>query len=169
MIVELDTLPAFRPLGIPPTLGSYTATHHRAREPLVGGAENLRHGEPIPGSAGIIEKRSQASPIQPFGNRHPRKSGDRRIDVDELDNPGAGSSIPPGSRSSDDQRRPGRLLKQGSLLPDTLVLTQWIAMVAPDNDNRIFSQLEPIKRGQQTSDLRIDKGNTGIIGLEGLQ
>ena len=90
------------------------------------------------------------------------------VDVHELDDAPAGLSIALGTGGLDNERCPCALFEEGALLPDSIVFTQMVAMVAPKYDDGIFRQVEPLEGVEHPSDLGVDERHAGIVGLHGL-
>src|SRR5438105_3512936 len=110
MIVELGPRGAVVPLGVAPALGADAPARDRR-----SAAAHLRVRGPRPRCLWIIEERAKTFPLEPRGRRESREIGERRVEVEKLDGPAAGLSVPPCARSVDDQGDARRFLEEAHL------------------------------------------------------
>src|SRR5690606_15434116 len=79
----------------------------------------------------------------------------------------AGFASPDDARPCKDQRDARRLLHIGVLGPDAMI-AEMIAMIAPQDDDRIIRKPFAFERLQHLADLDVDIGNAGIIAVQQL-
>ena len=57
------------------------------------------------------------------------------------------------------------MFEKCSLLPDPVMLPKVVAVITPEDDDRFFGESKIVESIQQASDLCVDEGDTGIVGL----
>ncbi len=57
-------------------------------------------------------------------------------------------------------------MRQSALLPDSAVLTEVVAVIALEDDERRVDELQPVEGIEEADDLRIDERDAGIVGLQ---
>ncbi len=95
--------------------------------------------------------------------------GEGGVDIDEFNDPSTWLTISIDIGCPNNQRGFSSLFKKSSLLPDTIVFAQVVAMVTPENDNGIVRQVELIEGVKYSANLGVDKGNACIIRLHCLE
>jgi hypothetical protein len=90
--------------------------------------------------------------------------GERRIDINRLDQRFGRLARRRHAGRPHDQRTPQRDFVQRVLSPDS-VLAQVPAMVAPYDDDRVVAKAEPIQFVQHAADLRIDVTHARRVGV----
>ena len=103
-----------------------------------------------------------------FGLREFREVDEGRVDVDEFDNAGRGLAVSFCSRSADDERSSSALFEEGALLPDAVVFSEVVAVVAPEDDDGVVGESVFFESIEHASDLGVDEGDAGVVGLESL-
>ena len=74
-------------------------------------------------------------------------------------------SVRPGPRVANDQRYPGRLLEQASLLPQA-VLAEVIAVIAGKDDDCAVGQAQTFQRSENAAELGVHERGRSVIGLD---
>ena len=168
MIVEFEAFLALGPFGVTPSFRADASTHHRCFESIVGGTEDLAEGGIIPFGKGIVEERGEGASGEIGGGGKSGEVDDGGVDVDELHDAGARLASSLESRGADDEWSAGALFEHGSFLPDAIVFTEVVAVVAPEDDDGVIGELETVEFIEHTAHLGIDKRDAGIVGLQGL-
>ena len=168
VVVQFDSVLAFPPVRIAPTFGSDAPSHDRFGQALVSRAQDLGNGLSVPFGDGVFQQRDERASFDGLRSGDVREGGQGGVDVHELDDASAGLSIALGTGGLDNERCPCALFEEGALLPDSIVFTQMVAMVAPKYDDGIFRQVEPLEGVEHPSDLGVDERHAGIVGLHGL-
>ena len=115
-----------------------------------------------------MQKRLEAAAFQAFWIFQASEVGECGVNVHELHDTRAGGAVSLHAGGADDERRAGGLLEERALLPDAVVLAEVIAVVAPKDDDGVVGQLEFIQCGHQSADLRVDKRDGRVVGLQRL-
>ena len=123
-------------LGVTPTLGP----HGHARRPAAIFAPN-RVGREIPGRVWIGQQRHQAAAFQSGRLREAAQFDQRRIDVDRFDDPRRRLSVVRRTGVVNDQRHASALLVQRTGLRPLSLFAQLVAVVAPEDDDRLLAQV----------------------------
>lgn len=129
----------------------------------------MRNGDAVPVGEWIVEERKKTASGEVLFERESGEIGDRRIDVNELDNARTGLTISFCARGADDEGGAGPLFKHGALLPDAMVFSKVVAVIGPEDDDGILSKAETVEFGEHATDLGIDEGDAGEVGLEAFE
>ena len=118
----------------------------------------------LPRQVGLLHQRDEAAALQVVGKRQTGKFAQGRVDVDELSQSRRlFATVDP--RGLDDQRGVHRRLETAVLAPEGM-LAQVPAVVAPQDDNRVVAQIQPIKFVQQLANLGVGVAHTGVIAVD---
>ena len=168
VIVEFEAVCACIPLGVAPALRADATAHDHGRQAIIGGAQNLRDSAAVPLTSRVVQKRAQALSVEFRWRRELSEISERGVKIDEFDDALANTSIPAASRGSDDERSASAFFEEGAFLPNAEMLAEVVAMVAPQDDDGVVGELQTVERIEHATDLRINEGNAGAVGLQGL-
>ena len=118
----------------------------------------------VPFGIRFPEQRAQRPSLEPRRWRDSSQRRERRVDVDQFDDPPGHTAGSRHARGRDHQRRAGRPLEQALFHPEPAVISQVIPVVAQEHDKGVLTQLQPVERVQQPSNLRVDEADRGVVG-----
>lgn len=152
-------------------MGPNAATHGEFFEAVIWRTENLSHGFALPVREGIYEEWSKASPgkFLRFGSGKIGEFDEGGVEIDKLHDAGARLAVSFGARVVDDERSAGSFFEKSAFLPDALMFAKVVSMVAPKDDEGVFSEAVIIKGFEHAPDLGIDERDTGIVGPQSFE
>ena len=158
VIVQFDAGFAAVPLGAAPALGA---------DALAGDVfvDDLGKRRAIRRGIGIFQKGSECAAGKISRGGEPAEVGEGGIDVHEFDGAAAGAAGAGAVGEGDDEWDAERLLEECFFAPQAVV-AEVKAVIAHENDNRIFPKIEAIERGEGEADIVIGEGDTGEVSRE---
>ena len=101
-----------------------------------------------------------------LGLRELGKVDEGRVDVYKFDNAWRGQAVAFGFGGANNERGSGSLFEEGTFLPDAIVFAEVVTVVAPEDDDGVVSETIFFESVEHATDLGIDKGDAGVVGLE---
>ncbi len=122
------------------------------------------HCRPLPRRRSIPQERHEACALKVVAGGKSGKLHERVIDVEQFHRP---SALLPGrdARAGEDQRHSGARFPE-RFFPGDSFCTKVPAVVAPDDDDRIFAAARCVESGQDPAHLGINKARTSQVAAD---
>ena len=121
----------------------------------------------LPRRRGIAEQRHEAAALHVSGHRHTGKLAERGIHVDQLgERLGFLAAIKAG-RTNHERHTHGGLV--ATVFAPQRVLRKVPAVIAPEDDDGVFREIEPLQLIEHAADLRIGEAHAGVVAAQHLQ